>query len=300
MDVAFEESFEPGLARPLLPVPVQLVREPLKDQELECPRFSQSRRGNCHRATIHPVRFRPQAALEECGYTGARLEPDFKFGLMTIPLVGFATKPWDFDSACIAVVDSGGQPETAARSCRDLGAPVVWVRHNGHVDWWVQHDSAPTLFASKPVGEFATLVRQHKETLGPLSIYRGKTIARVVKSRQLDFVDAGLLPLLREEAGKKTPRLGRSNDQSDIDGTRPGKPQPRCAPRCVYRCVSHARRENPQRQRRSWIQRTSALSHDDLRVDRLQFKPRIVNLELPVDAALLGVALFLPGGRFRS
>lgn len=156
--------------------------------------------------------------LEECGYTGARLERDFKFGSMTIPLVGFATKPWDFDSACIAVVDGSGQPEAAARSCRGLGAPVVWVRHNGQVDWWMQHDSAPTLFESKPIGEFPTLVRQYKEALGPLSIYRGKTIARVVKSRQLDFVDAGLLPLLREEAGKKLHDLVEAMTRATLRG----------------------------------------------------------------------------------
>ena len=141
--------------------------------------------------------------LEECGYVGTHLEKNFKLGSRTIPLVGFATKPWDFDSACIAVVDGNGQPEAAVRECRDLGAPVVWVRHNGTVDWWKQHATTPILFASKLLQEFPALVRQHREELSPASIYRGKTIDRVIKSRQLEFVDAGLLPLLREEAGKK-------------------------------------------------------------------------------------------------
>lgn len=141
--------------------------------------------------------------LEECGYIGTRLEQNFKLGSRTIPLVGFATKPWDFDSACIAVVDGNGQPEAAVRGCRGLGAPVVWVRHNGTVDWWKQHGTTPILFESRPLQEFPALVRQHREELGPASIYRGKTIDRVIKSRQLEFVDAGLLPLLREEAGKK-------------------------------------------------------------------------------------------------
>ena len=178
-------------------------------------------------ATVPPST-QPAAALkpllEECGYSGARLGPDFKFGSKIIPLVGFVAKPWDFDSACIAVVEGGDHPETAARSCRDLGAPVVWVRHNGHVDWWMQHDTAPTLFASRPVGDFPTLVRQHKEALGPLSIYRGKTIARVVRSRQLDFVDAGLLPLLREEAGKKIHDLVEAMTRATLTGLGQGNP----------------------------------------------------------------------------
>jgi hypothetical protein len=140
--------------------------------------------------------------LEECGYTGSRLKENFNFGSMTIPLAGFATKPWDFDSACIAVVGADGDSEAAAQKCREMGAPIVWVRQNGTVDWWTQHDSGPTLFKSEPVREFKALVRQHRKELGPVSVYRGKTIARVDKAKQLDFVDIGLLPLLREEAGK--------------------------------------------------------------------------------------------------
>lgn len=141
--------------------------------------------------------------LEECGYTGTRLKEGYVFGSMSVPLVGFATKPWDFDSACIAVMVGNGDSEATAKSCRGMGAPIVWVRRNGTVDWWMQHDQKPTLFASKSVTEFATFVREHKDRLDPVSVYRGKTIARVDTSRQLDFVDAGLLPLLREEAGKK-------------------------------------------------------------------------------------------------
>jgi len=120
-----------------------------------------------------------------------------------IPLVGFATRERDMDSACIAAVDGGTNPEAAARSCRDLAAPIVWVRHNGSVDWWKQRPDKPERFATKPVGEFAAFVRQYKDKLDPISIYQSRTIARIDHSKQLDFVDAGLLPLLREEAGKK-------------------------------------------------------------------------------------------------
>ena len=43
---------------------------------------------------------------------------------------------------------------------------------------------------------------------------------------------------------------------------------------------------------------TSALSHHDFRVDRFQFDPGIGGLELPVDAALPGVAVVMPGRGF--
>jgi hypothetical protein len=84
-----------------------------------------------------------------------------------------------------------------------LAAPVVWVRHNGSVDWWIQKKDKPERFDSKPVDQFAALVRRHKNKLDPISIYQGRTLARIDPAKQLDFVDAGLLPLRREEAGKK-------------------------------------------------------------------------------------------------
>ena len=141
--------------------------------------------------------------LEECGYSGdSRLATNYKLNGITLPLVGFAGKPWDFDSACIAVLDGNGDTEQAVRSCYDLAAPVVWVRHNGSVDWWVQHKTTPVLFESRPVSDFPALVRKHKAQLDPASIYRGKTIGRLDKTRQLEFVDIGLMPLRREEAGR--------------------------------------------------------------------------------------------------
>lgn len=140
--------------------------------------------------------------LEECGYVGTRLEAKYRLGNAVIPLVGFASSERDMDSACIAVVDGGTNPEMAVRSCYDLAAPVVWVRHNGSVDWWIQKQT-PVRFHSTPVGKFAELVRQYKDKLDPISIYQGRTLARINPAKQLDFVDAGLLPLLREEAGKK-------------------------------------------------------------------------------------------------
>ncbi|MCW5776141.1 MAG: N-6 DNA methylase [Phycisphaeraceae bacterium] len=141
--------------------------------------------------------------LEECGYTGARLETRYRLGDVVIPLVGFASSERDMDSACIAVVDGGSNPEAAVRSCLELAAPVVWVRHNGSVDWWVQRHGTPTRFDSRPADEFPSLVREYKDKLDHNSIYLGRTLARINPAKQLDFVDAGLLPLRREEAGQK-------------------------------------------------------------------------------------------------
>ena len=179
--------------------------------------------------------------LEQCGYTGTRLKEGYSFGSITVPLVGFATKPWDFDSACIAVMLGNGDSESTARSCREMGAPIVWVQHNGTVDWWMQHAERPSLFASTPVQEFTSLVRKHKDRLDPASVYRGKTIARVDQSRQLDFVDAGLLPLLRDEAGKKLHDLVEEMTRAmlkGLGGDEPSKEKLRDVFTAVFRLLA--------------------------------------------------------------
>ena len=43
--------------------------------------------------------------------------------------------------------------------------------------------------------------------MAPSSIYRAKIWGRLEQSYQLDFVDAGLMPLVEEEAGKKLTEL---------------------------------------------------------------------------------------------
>lgn len=164
--------------------------------------------------------------LKQCGYSGYRLESGFKSGAVTYPFVGFATSQRDMDSACIAVVDGADDPKAAVRLCYELAAPVVWVRHNGTVDWWIQRKNEPERFNPEPLRErdFENLVIQNRNRLDPLSIYRGKTIARIDPNKQLDFVDVGLLPLRREEAGKKLGDLVEDMTRATLDQLGPGTP----------------------------------------------------------------------------
>lgn len=162
-------------------------------------------------AALRPV-------IEECGYSGTRLGTNFRVGDDVFSLVGFANKPWDFDSACIAVTTTLDKPEDAVKKCRQLGAPIVWVCRNGTVEWWTQHNTVPTLFGSKPVDQFGALVRQHKTDLLPESVYRAKTLGRLPGARQLSFVDAGLMPLLRGEEGEKLGGLVENMTRVTLDG----------------------------------------------------------------------------------
>lgn len=174
--------------------------------------------------------------LEECGYSGTRLATGFTVGDDKYPLVGFAGKPWDFDSACVAVVDATGSLEDAVLKCRQLGAPVVWVHRKGSVDWWIQRSRMPTLFGSKPLGQFPALVRQHKSDLLPESVYRAKVLGRLPGAKQLSFVDAGLVPLLRAEAGEKLGELVEEMTGTTLGKLGRGKPS-KAMLRDVFACV---------------------------------------------------------------
>ncbi len=162
--------------------------------------------------------------LEECGYSGARLAPRFKVGDNVYPLVGFASKPWDFDSACIAVVETTGKTDEAAGACRQLGAPIVWVCHNATVDWWVQHSTTPRLLDSRPFDQFASLVQARRSDLAPESVYRAKVLGRLPGAKQLHFVDVGLMPLLRAEAGEKLGELVENMTRATIQKLGRGNP----------------------------------------------------------------------------
>jgi hypothetical protein len=166
--------------------------------------------------------------LEECGYTGSCLAADYSLGDRTFPLVGFAGKPWDGRSACIVVVDGNGNPGAAAASCRELGAPIVWVLHGATVDWWTQHEQSPSRFDSRPVGEFPRLVRKHRADLTPQEVYRLKTLGRLPGARQLEFVDAGLMPLLEARAGKQLGGLVEDMTQAVLRGLRLSDPGKQC------------------------------------------------------------------------
>ena len=165
-----------------------------------------------------------KSLLRGCGYSDARLVTDFAVGNMRYPLVGFASKPWDFDSACVAVKETQGNPEDAVRECRQLGAPIVWVCHKGTVDWWIQHSTSPRLFGARPFDQFSSLVQEHQSDLTPESVYRAKVLGRLPGAKQLGFVDVGLMPLLRAEAGKELGELVENMTRATIQRLSRGDP----------------------------------------------------------------------------
>lgn len=104
------------------------------------------------------------------------------------------------------------------------------------MEWWTQRSTTPTLFDSRPVGQFGHLVRQHKTALLPESVYRAKVLGRLRREDQLSFVDVGLMPLLRGEEGEKLGALVESMTLATLKELGQSKPSQEML-RSVFTCV---------------------------------------------------------------
>lgn len=140
--------------------------------------------------------------LRDCGYRPALLQSGFRFGEnVTVPLVGFAQFPLDSRSACVAVLSAGADPSSAARSCRLLGAPLVFVCFQDTLQWWKQGSQSAEYLESIPADKIDQFFGSRQDEFSPDAIYRAKTLGRFKSEYQLSFVDLGLMPLVEEQVG---------------------------------------------------------------------------------------------------
>jgi hypothetical protein len=145
--------------------------------------------------------------IENCGYVGDRLKPDYSFGAGSVALAGFIGKPWDARSACLAVVDATSDSRLAAHACIEFGAPTALVCRGDSLDWWQLSITGPrepkTIRATEVDGFFRT----HAAQLKPENIYAAKLHRPVSAGVQMQFVDVGLMPALERKAGEALNRL---------------------------------------------------------------------------------------------
>ena len=146
--------------------------------------------------------------LHGCGYVPGLLRPDFRFGAdRTVGLAAFAHEPVDARSACIAAVMAAGDVHQQVISCRETGAPVVFVITPPGLQWWKQGETGAELVSEVPAAKAAAFIHSHKKELSPEAIYRAKTWGRFEHQHQLTFVDAGLMPLVEREIGQRLTSL---------------------------------------------------------------------------------------------
>lgn len=161
-------------------------------------------------ATVPPTATSAEALvpyLRKCGYGDARLATPFRFDKTDVDVVGFAGKPWDNWSACVAAVNHDGDSRASAAKVASLGVTSVFVCGSYGIDWWGLGAKGPT--TSKPIkwNQIEGFFREHKAELAPRAIYDAKLLRPSAKRAQLTFFDVGLMPAVEKERGETLLRL---------------------------------------------------------------------------------------------
>ena len=154
---------------------------------------------------------RAKAFLSLCGYSDRLLRASFPFGGdRIVPLAAFAHEPMDARSACIAVIDAAvveGDMRSEVAAYRQLGAPIVVAMRRESLEIWKQREDDAERVKEVSADQAEAYFRSHASELGPDVVFRAKTWGRFDDQFQLEFVDAGLMPIVEKATGEKLTRL---------------------------------------------------------------------------------------------
>jgi type I restriction-modification system DNA methylase subunit len=124
-----------------------------------------------------------------------------------VPIVGFAYPSYDCRNACITAIDAEllEKPafEIKANSCRNIGAPLLFICCRKELQWWGLTTKGAEFKDSVSINQIDNFFKQHRKEFSPRSIYRAKNLSRVHSDYQLKFVDRGLMPVLEHEMGDR-------------------------------------------------------------------------------------------------
>jgi hypothetical protein len=157
--------------------------------------------------------------LRGLGYDGPLLRKRYTFqdwfatdcSPRTASLAAFGRQPIAYDTACFVVLTANGKSgHQLVADHRAVGAPLALeVRDNSVVFWRVSNTPSETDKRFEiPAKTLSRAFQKHKAEWRPDSILRAKNISRS-DPRQLDFIDAGLIPALEGHLRDKLdPLLG--------------------------------------------------------------------------------------------
>jgi len=141
--------------------------------------------------------------LRSCGYREDLVRDDVPLPDDRQGIISFAHRPFDARSACIAVLPSTPRAAGDILACREVGASLFFVAGESSWDAWAQTQAEPRHLRALRLGEVENYFSHHREDFAPGVIFRAKAWRRAGEGRQLDFVDAGLLPMLEHETGRR-------------------------------------------------------------------------------------------------
>ncbi len=153
-------------------------------------------------------------AFKEIGYQNKLIRSNYEFAdffeeqsasTRSIMLGVFGQEPLNYRSACFGVDIRKPEAlrEDSVNKLRAFGSPVIFIIQNGITQTW--HNTGHRLI---PKDEFKTehlpnIIKSNKEIWKPEEMIRAKTGFKKPGLRQLDFIDAGLMPALETEASGK-------------------------------------------------------------------------------------------------
>ncbi|MEO6750579.1 MAG: hypothetical protein ABIP85_02265, partial [Chthoniobacteraceae bacterium] len=162
-------------------------------------------------------------ALAQRGFRtiGAVVSDEIQISSGVSGLFAYAHRPLDERSAAIGILPESDDPLGDIAACREVGAPLIFIAGSREWKVWRQSSSGEpkpirphTLRASEVENYFA----REKARLDPHNIFRAKTWDRATGARQIDFVDAGYLPVIEKEAGAKIRNVFEEIVQAIMDG----------------------------------------------------------------------------------
>ena len=124
-----------------------------------------------------------------------------------IPVVTFAHHPRDARSSCIAFLPETHTPNADLGTLRELGIPLAFLVGAKTWEMWSLRCDGARREKRLDVDKVERFFEDHKADFAPGAVFRAKTWARAGGARQLDFVDAGLLPMVEKEAGSRLRQL---------------------------------------------------------------------------------------------
>jgi type I restriction-modification system DNA methylase subunit len=123
----------------------------------------------------------------------------------TVPIVAFGREPYGYDSACLtAVIANGLHGASLVNSVRSVGAPVSFEIGEKISVWQVGASLASTKrIETFELARLPAFLDERKHQLSPDALLRAKNIEASLKDKQLDFIDAGLIPALEHQVREK-------------------------------------------------------------------------------------------------
>ena len=158
-----------------------------------------------------------RAEIAGAGYGNAAIAESYVFSDVfaegaterRVELAAFTQTPPSYRNAALGVIEYvGGDAGQVVADHRALGAPLLFLVSGDNVSVWQVRSSEPArLIARADQTELPALFAQYRNEWNPTAIHRAKSIGAIDRQYQLDFVDAGLLPLVEGQVHAKLDQL---------------------------------------------------------------------------------------------